>query len=110
VFAAGFGLAEVTCGVAQFLVVRPREIMKLTIFILLLPVTAFLIGLVGTRYSHTFHPAFFWAWFLSSIICLERGFRIFRYSRSLSWTCIAVGIIPFVVIGWVMISRGGVHG
>jgi hypothetical protein len=86
--------------------------MKLTMLILLLPVMAFLVGLVGTRFSHTFHPAFFWVWFLSSIICLERGFRIFRHGRLLGWTCIANGIIPFVVLGWVMISRGGakIHG
>jgi hypothetical protein len=81
--------------------------MKLTIFILLLPVATFLVGLVGTRYSHTFHPTFFWVWLLSSIVCLERGFRTFRHSRVLSWSCILIGIIPFVIIGWVMISRGG---
>lgn len=79
---------------------------KLTIFILLLPVVTYLVGLVGTRNSHTFHPAFFWAWFWASIVCLDRGFRIRRFSRILSWICIAIGIIPSIVIVWGIILRG----
>ena len=82
--------------------------MKLTIFILSLPVAIYFLGLLVTQSTHTFHAALFWAWFLTSIVCIERGRYILGRSRFLGWLCIGIGIIPFIVLAWRLIFHGGV--
>jgi hypothetical protein len=81
-----------------------RPALKLTIFIVSLTVATFFLGWLVTQFSHTFHPALFWAYFLSSIVCLERGRYILKRDRLLGWLCIVIGIIPLIMV-WVVIFR-----
>ncbi len=82
--------------------------MKLTIFVLLLPVMIFVSTLLATQGTHTFHPVLFFLWLLSSVNCLVWGFYISRRSRLLGWLCVGVGVIPLIMMMWPVVSDGGV--
>ena len=69
--------------------------MKLTIFILLLPVVTFLVGVFGTPLIQGIS---FVTYLLSSVACLVWGFYISRRSRILGWLCIAVGVAPLILM------------
>ena len=72
--------------------------MKLTIFILLLPVVAILAGWLAADRSHAFSIICFFTYLLSSVANLVWGFIISRRSRFLGWLCIAVGAVPLILL------------
>jgi hypothetical protein len=82
-------------GVVQLLVNRLREIMKLTIFILLLPVMALLLAVFGTP---LLQAVSFFTCLLSSVVCLVWGFYISRRSRFFGWLCVLAGVAPLVLM------------
>jgi len=76
--------------------------MKPAVFILALPMVIYAWLLFATQdsdvFSSAFHMALLSLWFLSSIICLVWGFYISRRSRRLGWLCVAVAMIPLVML------------
>jgi hypothetical protein len=89
---------------SQSAVSRPS--LKLTIFIVSLNVATYYFGWLVAHFSPTFHPALFWAYFLSSIVCVERGQYILRRDRHLGWLCIAMGVIPLIIVCAVIFRHG----
>jgi hypothetical protein len=83
-----------------------RDSVTLTLFILFIPVMIFVFGRCFTPSGHAIRQMLFWAWFLASIVCLERGLYILSRKRYLGWLCFAVGIIPFLVLIWVSVFHG----
>jgi len=72
--------------------------MKLTVFILSLPVVIFLTHFLAEDASDTFQLVLGLLWVLSSVFCIAWGFYISRRSRLLGWLCIVVGIIPLILM------------
>jgi hypothetical protein len=82
--------------------------MKLTVFILALPMVIFVWLLLATHISDGFRLTLLLLWLVSSVICLAWGFYISRRSRLLGWLCVGVALIPLVMLMWPVVSHGGV--
>jgi hypothetical protein len=74
--------------------------MKLTIFILSLPVVIFLSLFLVEDASDTFRLALFCLWILSGLICLAWSFYISRRSRLLGWLCASIFMIQLIMAMW----------
>jgi hypothetical protein len=72
--------------------------MKLTIFILSLPVVMFVWLLLATPSSDMFRLTLFCLWILSGLICLAWSFFISRRSRLLGWLCAGVPMIQLIMM------------
>lgn len=83
--------------------------MKLTIFILALPVMSmvslFLTRNINGEFSEV-RNALVLLYFLSSAICLGWGFYISRKSHFLGYLCVVMGIMPLLLMMWPVYSRG----
>jgi hypothetical protein len=79
--------------------------MKLTIFILSLPVAMFICLALATRASDEFRMALFGLWILSGLFCFGWSFYISRRSRLLGWLCASVPMIQLIGMMWPVYSR-----
>ena len=72
--------------------------MKLTIFILLLPIVIFVTGIlmIHRPASDTMIETFLGVWAAASLLCFIRGFFIFRHRRWLAWCCFIVAAVQIV--------------
>ena len=72
--------------------------MKLTIFILLLPVMIFLSGLILVSRPATDAQIqiFLGVWAAASLVCFIRGFFIFRQHQRLAWCCFIIALLQVV--------------
>jgi hypothetical protein len=73
--------------------------MKLTIFILLLPVVMFFgfMFLLRSHASDTLELPFFIFWIFTALVCFVRGLFIFRQHRRLAWCCFGVTLLQVVL-------------
>ena len=78
--------------------VPSNENMRFTLFIVSLTVTIWIVGWLITHITQRIYPASFWAYFLSSIVCLERGRYIRKNNQTLGWLCIVLGAIPLIIV------------
>jgi hypothetical protein len=78
--------------------------MRLTIFILFLPVAAFFGGILAVDRVPIFQGICFFTWLLSAVVSFIWGFYISRRSRLLGWLCVGVGISPLILMMWPVIS------
>src|SRR5208283_5398502 len=70
--------------------------MRLTVFILLLPVIIFFSGfLMASRIDGPAVIVFLVIWMLASIACFVRGLFIFDSHRRLAWCCFLVALLQF---------------
>lgn len=72
--------------------------MKLTIFILLLPVVIFASGLLMIQRpaSDAMIQTFLGIWALASLACFFRGFFILRQHRILAWCCFVIALLQTI--------------
>ena len=72
--------------------------MKLTIFILLLPVIMFFGFLVVVTHDYyTLASLLLFSWILTFVICFIRGFFIFLRQRKLAWCCFAMALLQLII-------------
>ena len=73
--------------------------MRLTIFILTLPVVMFFgfVFLLRSHASDAFEIPFFIVWIFTALVCFVRGFFIFRQHRRLAWCCFGVALLQVVL-------------
>jgi hypothetical protein len=83
--------------------------MKLTAFILPLPIVMFFLGSLATRSSDIFQLTLFSIWLLSTFICLGWGFYISRRSRLLGWVCVGVALVQFAFMFLPVNSHVRIH-
>jgi hypothetical protein len=75
--------------------------MKLTAFILALPIVVLISCLLSIHASPTFRMTLLMVYFASSVFCFGWGFYISRRSSLLGWLCVVVGgVLPLIVIVW----------
>jgi hypothetical protein len=72
--------------------------MKLTIFILLLPIVIFVSGilLIHRPASDAMIQTFLGFWAAASLLCFIRGFFIFRQHRRLAWCCFLIALLQII--------------
>jgi hypothetical protein len=73
--------------------------MRLTIFILSLPVVMFLavIFLFRSQTSDEFELTFFVFWILTAVVCFIRGLFIFREHRRLALCCFGITLLQILL-------------
>lgn len=81
--------------------------LKLTLFILLLPVVMFFSGALVANYTHIPMLEVFLPLYLgSSVACLLWGVYISSRSRVLGWLCVLVGVAPLILMLLPVASHG----
>jgi hypothetical protein len=72
--------------------------MKLTIFILIFPIVIFVAGilLIHRPASDAMSETFLSVWAAASLLCLIRGFFIFRRHQRLAWCCFIISLMQIV--------------
>jgi hypothetical protein len=72
--------------------------MRLTVFILLLPLMIFFFGLVFMKHSSAYAALWFFSfWALASLVCFVWGLVILRRHRRLACCCIAVAALQILL-------------
>jgi cytochrome bd-type quinol oxidase subunit 2 len=81
--------------------------MRLTIFILLLPVVMFFVFvfLLRSHASDMLELPFFIFWILTALVCFVRGLFIFRQHRRLAWCCFGVTLLQFILAILPLLAR-----
>jgi hypothetical protein len=78
--------------------------MKLTIFILALPLIGIWLA-IGTKWEFgaALGSALLLLWILSGVFCFGWSFYISRRYRLLGWLCVVIPIIQLIVLMWLFV-------
>ena len=76
------------------------DAMKLTVFILFLPVAMFLtlVFLIRRHASDALLVTYYFFWIFAALVCLVRGIFIFQQNKRLAWCCFGVTLLQVTLV------------